>query len=331
MDRKKFITTSGMASLAALAASVPGISQAANRAHGEERNKAKKIKKMKEQNIELLAAYFTISGDVYPFGPTEISPFDFKFRVEAAANAGYKGIGLVHADLMSTADRIGLKEMKNILDANGMTRLEFEFLGHWYMSGKLRTDSDKMRKEMLAAADVLHPTNIKIAPTLHIDETDNNLPLMTEEFGKLAEEAGRHGTNIALEIMPFSNIRKLETGLAIAEGANHAHGGLLLDIWHMNRGNIPYSKIEKVPSKFIKSIEMNDADRYPVSPLWHDTIYRRRLPGDGVLDQKGFIAAIKKTGYKGHWGVEVLSEVVRKWPLEEMAQRSFDTTMAQFI
>ena len=32
-------------------------------------------------NIELLAAYFTISGDIYPLGPTEISPFPFRDRV----------------------------------------------------------------------------------------------------------------------------------------------------------------------------------------------------------------------------------------------------------
>ena len=285
---------------------------------------------MENNKIELLAAYFTISGDIYPFGPTEISPFDFQYRVEAAANAGYKGLGFVHADLMDTAERIGFKEMKNILDSNGITKVEFEFLGGWYEKGKLRDQSDKMRKEMLAAADILNPINIKVGPTLHIDERDNNIPLMVEEFAKLAQDAADHGTNIALEIMPFSNIRKLETGLAVAQGANHPNGGLLLDIWHMNRGNIAYSEIAKVPVQFIKSIEMNDADRYPVSPLWQDTIHRRKLPGEGVLDQKGFIDAIKKTGYKGHWGVEVLSEVVRKWSLEDMAKRTFDTTMAQF-
>jgi len=284
-----------------------------------------------KSNDELLAAYFTISGDIFPFGPTEVSPFDFQYRVEAAAKAGYKGIGLVHADMMATAERIGFKEMKTILAANGITKLEFEFLGGWYAEGKIRAASDTMRKEMLAASDTLLPTNIKIAPTLHRDERDNNIALMADEFGKLAQEAAEHGTHIALEIMPFSNIRTLKTGLAIAQGANHPNGGLLLDIWHINRGHIPYAELEKVPVKFIKSVEMNDADRYPISPLWHDTIYRRKLCGEGVLDQKGFVAAIRKTGYKGHWGVEVLSEVVRKWPLEEMAQRSFDTTAAQLV
>jgi hypothetical protein len=30
------------------------------------------------RNIELIASYWTIAGDVYPLGPNEISPFPFE-------------------------------------------------------------------------------------------------------------------------------------------------------------------------------------------------------------------------------------------------------------
>jgi hypothetical protein len=43
-------------------------------------------------DVELLISYFALSGDVYPLGPTEVSPFPFKDRVEAAARAGFKGL-----------------------------------------------------------------------------------------------------------------------------------------------------------------------------------------------------------------------------------------------
>lgn len=45
---------------------------------------------------------------------------------------------------------------------------------------------------------------------------------------------------------------------------------------------------------------------------------------------KGFIKAVKATGYKGHWGVEVLSSKLRKMSLEDMAQKTFNATIAQF-
>jgi sugar phosphate isomerase/epimerase len=106
-------------------------------------------------NIELLAAYFTISGDIYPLGPTEISPFPFRDRVEAAARAGYRGIGLHHADTMHTADKIGLPEMRRILDGNGIKYVELEFLLDWFDEGERRQESDKMRREIFSVAAAL--------------------------------------------------------------------------------------------------------------------------------------------------------------------------------
>jgi hypothetical protein len=47
--------------------------------------------------VELMCLYWTTAG-VFP-GQGEISRFDFRDRVEAAARAGFKGIGIWHTDL----------------------------------------------------------------------------------------------------------------------------------------------------------------------------------------------------------------------------------------
>jgi sugar phosphate isomerase/epimerase len=78
--------------------------------------------------MELLASYWTIAGGAMPHTDHEYSPFDFKDRVEAAARAGFKGMGIWHADLDHILERRSLKEMKQILDDNGMKYLELEFL-----------------------------------------------------------------------------------------------------------------------------------------------------------------------------------------------------------
>ena len=101
------------------------------------------------KNVELLAAYFTIAGDVYPLGPTELSPFPFRDRIEAAARAGYRGVGLIHEDVMATAGKIGLPEMKRILDDNGIKYVEMEFLLDWFADGERRRESDKIRARCL--------------------------------------------------------------------------------------------------------------------------------------------------------------------------------------
>ncbi|MBP0624801.1 sugar phosphate isomerase/epimerase family protein [Cupriavidus consociatus] len=283
---------------------------------------------MSKSNIELVAAYFTLAGDVYPFGPTEISPFSFRCRVEAAAKAGWAGIGLIHSDIWATADKIGFAEMRHILEANGIKHVEFEFLVDWYHTGERRRTSDSMCHYYLKAAEELHARIVKVGPGIGEDTAD--VALMVNEFGKLAEDAEKRGTQVMLEIMPFSNVRTIETGRAIVEGANKANAGLLLDVWHLSRGNVDFNEIANIKPGFIKGIELDDADRYAVEPLWMDTIHKRRLPGEGVLDVKGFIKAVQATGFDGPWGVEILSEVERKLPLEEMAARAYNATIRQF-
>lgn len=278
--------------------------------------------------VELIAAYWTISGDVYPFAPNELSPFSFADRVEAAARAGYKGVGLIHADLQATREKIGLKEMRRILDANGMPHVELEFITHWFSEGELRAASDKVRRELFEAAEALGARDVKIAP--EFDATGIDLGHVTASFAEICQDAARFGTKIAMEIMPFSNVKTMETARAIVEGAAQPNGGLLLDIWHIARGGIPYEEVAKVPKQYVVSVELDDADADIVGSLWEDTIYQRRLCGEGVLDPPAFIAAIEKTGFDSFYSVEVISKKHRVLPLEEAARRSFETTMAQF-
>ena len=42
---------------------------------------------------------------------------------------------------------------------------------------------------------------------------------------------------------------------------------------------------------------------------------------------KGFVECIRKTGYAGPWGIEVLSEELRRMPLQEVVSKAFKTTM----
>jgi sugar phosphate isomerase/epimerase len=288
-------------------------------------------------NIELIAAYFTVAGDVYPFGPTQISPFPFRDRVEAAARAGWKGIGMIPDDVEATAAKIGIPEMKRILAANDIKYFELEFLVDWYLDGERRKISDAYRRRILSIAETFGARNVKVAPGLPQDvhhprpeELIADIPRMREAFVELCREAADHGTAIVLEIMPFGNVNTIETGRAIVEGADQSNGFLLIDIWHMARGGIDYGEISKIPCRFIGSIELDDADKEVVGSLWDDTVHRRRLPGEGALDPRAFIRAVQSAGYRGPWGVEILSETFRKFPLVEMAKKSFETTIALF-
>ena len=60
---------------------------------------------------------------------------------------------------------------------------------------------------------------------------------------------------------------------------------------------------------------------------FEDTINHRRFCGEGEFDVKGFVECIRKTGYAGPWGIEVLSEDLRRLPLDEAVSKAFKTTM----
>jgi len=176
-------------------------------------------------------------------------------------------------------------------------------------------------------AEALGARDVKIAPEYGIEGID--LPRHVEAFADVCREASEHGTAVALEVMPFSNVATLDVARAIVEGAGAPNGGLLLDVWHVVRGGIPYDQVAALPPGTIVSVELADAAAEPVGSLWDDTIHHRRRPGEGAFDLPGFVAAVRASGYDGPYGVEVIGAEHRALGLADAARRAHDATIAQ--
>lgn len=282
---------------------------------------------MPKEDADLLASYWTIAGGALPHTDKEYSPFDFKDRVEAAAKAGFKGLGLWHADLDHILERRSLKEMKQILDDNGIKYVELEFLTGWFMDGEKKKESDIQRRKLLTAAEVLGAKHVKVGDFSH---EEYSMPRVTEAFAALCAEAAERGTRIGFELMPFAMIDTLKDSLAMVEGAGATNGGIVFDLWHLVKLGIPYEEVSRVPAEYIVGVELNDGTFEAPWSLHEDTINHRRLCGEGEFDIGGFIDSVRLAGYEGPWGIEVLSEDLRQKPLEELTTRSFHTTIEQF-
>lgn len=282
---------------------------------------------MPSQSPDLVATYWTIAGDVLPLSTPaqEASPIDFRTRVEAAQRAGFRGIGLMHSDLMNVRRSYDFATMRAILADHGMVHVEVEFLVGWL-------EDDPATKvvldELCEAATALGARHLKAGPDMQAKAWP--LDYMIERFAGLCERARQAGTAVALEIMPWTNLRTIDEGLAVVAGANAANGGLLLDIWHLARGGVPYGDIAKVPLRYLRHVELDDADAEVVGTLLEDTLDRRRLCGDGALDVPAFIRAVQAIGYDGPWGVEIISVEHRRRTLDEAARVAVDSTLAQF-
>jgi sugar phosphate isomerase/epimerase len=276
-----------------------------------------------KNSVELMTLYWTTAG---VFGwDAEISRFDFKERVEAAARAGFKGVGIWHTDLEHDMLHRSLKEMKSILDDNGMKYLELEFLTDWFVDGPRKPESDGCKRRLLKAAETLRATHIKVGDFYN---TPYSMPSLVESFAGLCQEAENVGTTIGFELMGSSMIDNLADAVTLVETVGAKNGGLILDIVQVENLHMPFDQIRRIPLQYLFGVELNDG-ALPGSPLY-DASRTRRYCGEGDFDVRGLIQCVQQMGYKGPWAVEVMSEELAVQPLEVLNRRAFETTMAEF-
>src|SRR5262245_31802449 len=270
-------------------------------------------------NVELIASYWTLAGGAIPHSDKEYSTFEFKERVEAIARAGFKGVGLWHSDIRHVLEQRSFKEMRAILDDNGMKYVEIEFISDFFVEGEPRKVSDANRKLLFDAAEQLRGRHIKVG---NFYDSETPLPKIIDEFGKLCREAAARGITIAYEMIPTTEIDSLEKAQALVEGAAQKNGGIIFDLWHIVKLGIPYEKVMRFPQQYFFGVEINDGylQRPAGMSFFDEVTANRKLCGQGEFDVKGFVSQLVKSPYRGPVGIEVLSKELRSWPLEKTAQ-----------
>ena len=275
-----------------------------------------------QPNTELINLYWTTAG-IYP-GHGEISRFDFRDRVEVSAKAGFKGIGIWHTDLEHITQYLTLKEMKSILDDNGMKHVELEFLNDWFLEGARKSEADSRKRRLFEASEILHAKHVKVGDFY---SSICPMPRLVESFAELCKEADNYGATIGFEIMGAAVINNIRDGITLVESAGADNSGLILDIYQVSNLGMTYEEISHIPVKYLTSVELNDGF-LPGSPK-HDPS-NRNFCGDGEYDVKGFIQCIRDMGYTNPWAVEVISEELSRLPLREMCTKAFNSTIAEF-
>ncbi|MEY9838101.1 sugar phosphate isomerase/epimerase family protein [Streptacidiphilus sp. EB103A] len=272
---------------------------------------------------EFLATCWTTAGDTSPDQEDQRSPLSLRERAEAAGDAGFTGFGLLYADLVEAEREYGLAGIRSLFADNGLSHIELELLTHWWDDGPRRTASDAARGGLLRAAEALGARTLKIGPDVADEPWD--LDVWAKEFAALAAQADGVGARLGIEFLPWTNLKTVHDGLRLVEAAGHPAGGLIIDVWHTERARTPPADLADVPGSRIVGVELNDADSQVVGTLFEDTVRRRRLCGEGSFDLPGIIGALRKTGWRGPWGVEILSDAHRVLPVREAAAAAYRT------
>lgn len=282
-------------------------------------------------DVDLIGLYWTVSGPVEVHVGREWSLFDWRDRCDQAARVGFKGLGLWHADIEHQLESRKLDDIKQIFDDAGLRYLELEFLMDWFLDpgDERRKESDRSRKLLFDAAATLDAHHIKVG---NIPGTPAELPQITERFAELcADAAGHTGAKIVYEFMPFDvNVRTLDAALEVVQGAGATNGGLAIDTWHMGKLGITPDDLRRVPLEYLTWIELSDGQREDMEDPIDEVVNHRKLPGEGEFGVAEYVDVFRDMGYPGPWGVEVLSEELRNLPIEEIFDRSYEATAAQF-
>lgn len=276
----------------------------------------------------LIAGFWTLSGPIGPFSPSRVCPHPPAERIRAAAEAGFAGIGFAHEDLMHWLPATGgAAGLARCLRQHGLRFVELELIVDWFARDARRAASDRVRADLLALAAEVGARHIKVVGDR---SRDARWPLdaLVADFHHLCEQAEAAGVRIALEFQPWSAIHDLSTALPVVLGAGHSHGGLMLDVWHVDRGGVAFDAIAALPPGCIAAVELSDARRQVQGSLWEDTADRRRLCGEGELDLGRFLASVRAAGFEGPFSVEMISIEHRARSLASQAGRAFETSRA---
>ncbi len=285
-------------------------------------------------SIELLATCWTHAGDAMPVAGRHLSPLGLRARAEAVAAAGFTGIGFTLDDLEAAGATHGLQQVGQLCDDLGLVHREIELLEHWWADGELRRASDRKRAALLDAAQTLATRQIKIGPD--VGGVDGVVPPLTdvarwaEELHHLAAQAAQVGTRVAIEPLPFSNLPDVTAAADLVIAADHPAAGLVVDVWHLERGPSTLADLAQVPGDKVFVVELNDAPPPRGVDLFADTIHHRVNCGTGTFDVEGFIGTLQGLGFPGPWGVEIISAAQRRTPLQAALDETFRATMAVF-
>lgn len=264
-----------------------------------------------------------------PMGPDDlimsvqtVSTSDFRVRVEAAAAAGYVGIGM-RPSTYREARRDGATDaqLRAILDDYGVRVSELEVLGGWAQGGEVGAKSRAYEERLFEIADALGGRHL-IANT----ELEESLEVTAELFGALCDRAAAYGLLVGIEFLPWTSLPDVATAWEIVRIADHPNGGILVDTWHHYRGSADDECLRAVPGSKVVAVHFNDADAAPIGDLLDDTLHRRRVPGEGAFPLVDFVRNLDGMGVRVPYSVEVISDELAALPAAEAARLTADAT-----
>ncbi|MGH8458454.1 MAG: sugar phosphate isomerase/epimerase family protein [Nevskiales bacterium] len=220
-------------------------------------------------------------------------------------------------------------DLRAMLSEHGVTVSAVEPLLNW-VPGEAFPGSSLLTKHMPSEdafyrlADAIGASNLIVVWARKKRMPENQL---IDAFGGLCQRAARHGLQVHLEFLPWTQVCNIKVALRLVTAAAQANGGVMFDSWHHYRSGGGVAELQGIDGRLISAVQLSDAPEKAGRFLQIEALRGRRLPGEGDINLPAITQALLTCGCAAPWGIEVFSSRLRKLDattLGAMARASLD-------
>jgi sugar phosphate isomerase/epimerase len=224
--------------------------------------------------------------------------------IALAARHGYAGVGLWVSHYAKLEDEgMAPGVLRDLLDEHDVSLAEIEVIPGLGADGEGGERARELEAVAWRMADEFGCRYLQVIGPSHLPVAEAG-----RAFGALCDRAADHGLVVGLEFLPFTDVVSVHDARRIVEAADRSNGGVCLDVWHHVRGADDLAAIADLPAELITGLQMNDGPLVPENPDYYtDCLENRRAPGEGQFDLAAFVAAVRSTGTRVPWSVEIPS------------------------
>ncbi|HYG78328.1 MAG TPA: sugar phosphate isomerase/epimerase family protein [Planctomycetota bacterium] len=248
----------------------------------------------------------------------------FEETVKLAKEFGFAG---VDPDLAYAREK-GISATKELLAQHGLKLGGFSLSVKWREADSETVYADSLENfigECRIAAELgvtrcatwVMPCSDKLTYKEHFD-------FFVTRLRPVAQILKSYGISLGLEFIGPRTLRvsrkhgfiyTMDGMRAAAAAIGTGNIGFLLDSFHWYTAQATVSDIEQLETRDVVYVHVNDGVAGVAVTEQLDN--KRELPGNGVIDLKGFFGALRKIGYEGPVTVEPFNQAVREMKIAD--------------
>ena len=228
-------------------------------------------------------------------------------QIEVCGKAGFDGIELWVSDIEAYREKGGnLTDLAKRLKDNNLVLENIIGFAQWASDDQSRRDAgfQQMQREMEMTASL--GGKFIAAPLSGVNRLESSLDDYAERFLRVIEAGKSQGITPLLELWGSGALSKLADAVHIIIATGHPDANLLLDFYHLFRGNNSFDSLNLINVAQLPVFHINDYPSTPPREKLRDS--DRVYPGDGICPFNRIIPLMQKGGFKGSFSVELFNE-----------------------